>query len=124
MPSSQETPTKYSRRIKWLGIAVLVFIAFYTGAWFWGASFVKGEVGKALAAQSANGQVTDCQNLDIKGYPFRAGLFCDSLTFEDPAQQIALIRFAISGLEPQPMECFFKETHIRSYDLCGQLADG
>ncbi len=90
MPSSQATPTKYSRRIKWLGIAVLVFIAFYTGAWFWGASFVKGEVGKALAAQSANGQVTNCRNLDIKGYPFRAGLFCDSLTFEDPAQQIAL----------------------------------
>ena len=90
MPSSQATPTKYSRRIKWLGIAVLVFIAFYTGVWFWGASFVKGAVGKALAAQSANGQVTDCRNLDIKGYPFRAGLFCDSLTFEDPAQQIAL----------------------------------
>lgn len=90
MPSSQQNPTRYSRRIKWLGIAVLIFIALYTGAWFWGASFLKREMIKALAAQSANGQKTDCRNLDIKGYPFRAGLFCDALTFEDPAQQIAL----------------------------------
>ncbi len=90
MPSSQDTPPKYSRRIKWLGIGVFVFIALYTGAWFWGAAFLKGEIGKALAAQSASGQKTDCANLDIKGYPFRAGLFCDALAFEDPSQQISL----------------------------------
>jgi hypothetical protein len=90
MPSSAVTPSRYSRRIKWLGISVLIFIALYTGAWFWGASFLKGEIGKALAAQSASGQKADCANLDIKGYPFRAGLFCDALTFEDPSQQIAL----------------------------------
>jgi hypothetical protein len=90
MPSSQETPSNYSRRIKWLGIGVLAFIALYTGAWFWGASYLKGEIGKALAAQSASGQKTDCANLDIKGYPFRAGLFCDTLTFEDPSQRISV----------------------------------
>jgi hypothetical protein len=90
MPSSAITPSKYSRRIKWLGISVLIFIALYTGAWFWGASFLKGEISKALATQSASGQKTDCANLDIKGYPFRAGLFCDALTFEDPSQQMAL----------------------------------
>jgi hypothetical protein len=90
MPSSAQSPSKYSRRIKWLGMGVLVFIALYTGAWFWGASFLKDEIGKALAAQSASGQKTDCANLDIKGYPFRAGLFCDALFFEDPSQQIKL----------------------------------
>jgi hypothetical protein len=90
MPSSEETPSKYSRRIKWLGIGVLIFIALYTGTWFWGASYLKGEIGKALAAQSASGQKTDCANLDIKGYPFRAGLFCDALVFEDPAQQVSV----------------------------------
>jgi hypothetical protein len=69
---------------------VLIFIALYTGAWFWGASYLKGEIGKALAAQSASGQKTDCVNLDIKGYPFRAGLFCDTLAFEDPSQRISV----------------------------------
>ncbi len=90
MPSSAITPSKYSRRIKWLGIGVLIFIALYTGAWFWGASFLKGEIVRVLSAQSASGQKTGCANLDIKGYPFRAGIFCDALTFEDPSQQIAL----------------------------------
>lgn len=90
MPSSADSPSKYSRRIKWLGICVLIIVALYTGAWFWGSSFVKGEIGKALAATSASGQKTDCLNLDIKGYPFRIGLFCDALVFEDPSQQISL----------------------------------
>jgi hypothetical protein len=90
MPSSAVTPSRYSRRIKWLGISVLIFIALYTGAWFWGAAFLKVEIGNALAAEAASGQKTDCANLDIKGYPFRAGIFCDALTFEDPSQQIAL----------------------------------
>ena len=90
MPSSQESPTRYSSRIKWLGIGVLIVIALYTGAWFWGASYLKGEIGKALAQTAASGQRTECVNLDIKGYPFRAGLFCDALAFEDPSQQIAL----------------------------------
>jgi hypothetical protein len=90
MTSSADTPSRYSRRIKWLGISALAVIALYTGAWFWGASYLKGELGKALAAQSASGQKTDCANLDIKGYPFRAGLFCDALAFEDPAQQISM----------------------------------
>jgi hypothetical protein len=90
MQSSADSPSKYSRRIKWLGVGVLVFIALYSGAWFWGASYLKGEIGKALAAPSASGQKTDCANLDIKGYPFRAGLFCDTLAFEDPAQQVSV----------------------------------
>jgi hypothetical protein len=90
MPSSTDSPSKYSRRIKWLGIGVLVFIVLYTGAWFWGASYLKGEIGKALAQTAASGQQTDCRNLGIKGYPFRAGLFCDSLVFEDPSRRISL----------------------------------
>jgi hypothetical protein len=90
MPSSAVTPSRYSRRIKWLGIGALIFVALYTGAWFWGASYLEGEISKALAAQSASGQKADCANLDIKGYPFRAGIFCDALTFEDTSQQIAL----------------------------------
>jgi hypothetical protein len=90
MPSSNATPSKYSRRIRWLGISVLVFVALYSGAWFWGASYLKGEIGKAFAAQTASGQRADCQNLDIKGYPFRVGLFCDAFAFQDPSQQIAL----------------------------------
>jgi hypothetical protein len=90
MPSSAEHPPKYSRRIKWLGFSVVVFIALYTGAWFWGASYLKDEISRALAQTAASGQKTDCRNLDIKGYPFRAGLFCDALVFEDLSQQISL----------------------------------
>ena len=90
MPSSAEPSLKYSRRIKWLGFFVAALIALYTGAWFWGAYYLKQEIGKALSASTVDGKRADCQNLDIKGYPFRAGVFCDRVAFEDPSQKISV----------------------------------
>lgn len=90
MTSSAEPNTRYSRRIKFLGIGVLIVIALYTGAWFWGASYLKGEIAKGIAQSNANGTQAECANLDVKGFPFRAGVFCDKVTFADPAQNIAV----------------------------------
>ena len=89
MPSSQSTPPNYSRRIKWLGIFVAVIAALYSALWFWGAAKAKEELGKALADSARSGQTADCSNLDIKGFPFRVGVFCDHITFSDPGQNIS-----------------------------------
>jgi hypothetical protein len=89
MTSSALTDTRYSRRIKYLGIGILVFLALYTGLWFWGASYLKREIAKGLAQANASGTQAECANLDIKGFPFRAGVFCDKVTFADPSQKIS-----------------------------------
>jgi hypothetical protein len=90
MTSSAPTNTKYSRRIKWLGIGVALIAAAYTAVWFWGASYLKGEIAKGLEQANAAGTKADCANLDVKGFPFRAGVFCDKITFADPRQNIAV----------------------------------
>ncbi len=90
MPSSAEPSTRYSRRIKYLGIGFLIFIALYTGLWFWGASYLKQEIAKGIEQANTNGTQAQCANLDVKGFPFRAGVFCDRVTFADPSQNVAV----------------------------------
>lgn len=90
MPSSTQTTPKYSRRIKWLGIGIGIFIALYSGLWFWGASFAKDELNKALIETAGTGKTAKCDNLDIKGFPFRIGVFCDRVTYLDPSENISL----------------------------------
>lgn len=89
MTSSAPTDTRYSRRIKWLGIGVAFIAAAYSGVWFWGASYLKGEIAKGFEQANAKGSMqAECTNLDVKGFPFRAGVFCDKVTFSDPTQKV------------------------------------
>jgi hypothetical protein len=90
MTSSTPTNTRYSRRIKWLGIGVAIIAAVYTGVWFWGASYLKREIVKGIEGANAGSSRAECANLDIKGFPFRAGVFCDKVTFADPSQNVAV----------------------------------
>lgn len=84
----QKPGSKYGRRIKWLGVAIVVVIALYTGGWFYVGNLLETQVGQALAQAERNGAKADCANLRAHGYPFRIGLFCDSVTIEQ--QEIAL----------------------------------
>jgi hypothetical protein len=90
MTSSATTDTRYSRRIKWLGIGVGFVAVLYTVAWFGGASYLKGELEKGLQQANAAGMKAECTDLDIKGFPFRAGVFCDRVRFEDKSMDVAL----------------------------------
>lgn len=89
MPSSTPTSPKYGQRIKYLGIGIIILGLLYTGAWFWGTSRLKEELSSRLIQQQGNGQSVKCANLDIRGFPFRVGVFCDEVGFDDPAQSVS-----------------------------------
>lgn len=67
-----------SRKIVWLGVAVLLAVIAWTGLWFYGASRIEAYLPTAFAAAGKNGAEPRCDNPDIRGYPFRVGLFCDA----------------------------------------------
>ncbi len=90
MASSAQHKSKYSRRIKVLGIGVILFALLYSGAWFWGASRLKTELIASIAEVRQSGKTADCANLDIRGFPFRVGIFCDKIAFQDSLQQISV----------------------------------
>ncbi|MEL6200859.1 MAG: DUF2125 domain-containing protein [Pseudomonadota bacterium] len=65
-----------ARRIKWLMFAVLLFVALYTGGWFFVASRVNEVVQTRLVELRAEGIEIDCPDQDVRGFPFRMGVFC------------------------------------------------
>ena len=85
----------FARRIKWLGIFTLLAMLAWTGAWFWLADLGQTKVDEALAKANARGRPVACDNRSIKGYPFRFGLFCDSVRFEDPTRGVRVSASAL-----------------------------
>jgi hypothetical protein len=90
MTSSTPTNTKYSRRIKWLGISVAVVAAVYSGVWFAGAAYLEQQIARGFEQSKAQGNEAECANLDIKGFPFRAGLFCDKVVMSRPSENFSV----------------------------------
>lgn len=84
MPSSSRQNTVPNHRFWWprlLGFAALILLLlggwFY--AWNWGSRQLEQRVESTLARFDENGLFLDCAGKRIVGFPFRLGLFCDSV---------------------------------------------
>lgn len=74
-----------SRKFVWLAAAILGGILLWTIGWFLFAARVEGHLPAALADMTGASATADCANADIRGYPFRFGVFCDAVSYADPA---------------------------------------
>ncbi len=84
----QNKTPNFARRIKWLGICTAIAFALYSAGWFYVAQEGKRRVDIALAQISKSGSLVNCEQSEIKGFPFRLGLFCKSVTFEQPQRGV------------------------------------
>lgn len=75
-------PTTGARKIRRLGIGVLVFILLYTGLWFFAANRIESRLASYLSNGNA-GSTAECTDMGIRGFPFRIGLFCDTVRLDD-----------------------------------------
>lgn len=81
MKSTNGTPPRGTTRKFWLlGLGIIVFVALYSGAWIFGADQLKNLVRDRLSDASVS---VACTGLDVKGYPFRIGVFCDAIGIDD-----------------------------------------
>ena len=84
MTASSQTPPSPSRKKFWLlGAGVIVVIAVYSAAWFYIANEAKARLVAALDLLEPNGISVKCPDIDIRGYPFRIGLFCSGISVDD-----------------------------------------
>lgn len=88
MTSSRQSRTNYGRRFFWLALAVVLAGALYTAGWFYAARLVVEEVQGAVAALNGNGRRASCEEPQARGYPFRIGVFCRSVMFEDAREGV------------------------------------
>jgi hypothetical protein len=89
MSSSQERKPNYRRRFMWLGVFIVLLFGGYSAAWFYGAAKLEAVAAQAIAGLNRNGTSADCANPVARGFPFRIGLYCDSVRFEDTPQKVA-----------------------------------
>lgn len=90
MTSSRRRPASMSWRFIWLALAIVAAIALYTFGWFYAAGRLEAEASDALRQLSRDGNRATCENLEAVGYPFRIGLFCDSVFFERRTEGFAV----------------------------------
>ena len=88
MAETFERRPNYGRRILWLGIVVVAVIAIYTAGWFYAAGRIEQRAREELASISTNGVAATCENPTARGYPFRIGLYCNSVSYSDAAAGI------------------------------------
>ncbi len=85
MPRSSQSADRLSgpsRKIIGLGIFVVLAVIGYTLLWFYLADQLRGRVEAFLAGLEGRDIVASCEALDVRGYPFRIGVFCDSVSAE------------------------------------------
>jgi hypothetical protein len=83
MASSDEHRPNYSRRFMWFAGAIVFVIVAYTAAWYYGAGVVLDQVNAGIATLNRDGRRASCENPEVRGYPFRIGVICRTVMFED-----------------------------------------
>lgn len=72
-------------------LAVIVLLSgALAGAWFWAAGKLDETVSTFRETLAGEGKRLSCNGQDVKGFPFRIGLFCDSVSYADPAGAITV----------------------------------
>jgi hypothetical protein len=93
--SDSKKPGKFGHRMMWLALAIAAMIAAYVAGWHYVANRVHVEATSAIAGMNREGRRANCENTDVRGFPFRIGIFCRSVLYEDAR---AGIGFRASGL--------------------------
>ena len=68
------------KRIIALALVVVLVIAAWTGAWFWGAGFVTAQVKSLESADGTSSPKVTCGSFNVGGYPFGFDVTCANAT--------------------------------------------
>jgi hypothetical protein len=79
-----------SRRMLWLGILVVMLFGAYSAGWFWLAAKIRAEAPARIADLSRRGVEVQCANPSVGGYPFRIGLYCESVAVAQPRRAFTM----------------------------------
>ena len=80
----------------WLMVAVIVLlVAGLCGAWYYGANRLEQEIASLKQRLSDGGVAAGCEGQEIRGFPFRLGVFCDTFFYADPVNGVTVAGNAI-----------------------------
>lgn len=89
-PPAPQPDRRYSRRLKWVAIIIALLAAGYSAAWFVIANRVEKGIDAGIAEmREEDGVTADCAGRNISGFPFRFELNCDSISYDNPHDDVA-----------------------------------
>ncbi len=90
------------KRIIALGIVILVVILAWTGAWFYGASFISGYQQQLAQADGTNTPKVTCESFGVTGWPFGFDLNCSkpNITYGDLTVTAANLKGSAQVYDP------------------------
>jgi hypothetical protein len=69
---------------------VAAVFGLYTAGWFWLASRIESGTRTVLDSLVDRGIKAECANPKARGFPFRIGLYCDSVAFDQPGENVSV----------------------------------
>ncbi|MBP0438174.1 DUF2125 domain-containing protein [Tianweitania sediminis] len=88
MTSSDQPGSPILRRVIVLAVIILVVVCAYVAGWYYLAEQMETAVNRSLRDIRRAGGQADCVEQDVRGFPFRIGLFCERVTYANPAGDI------------------------------------
>lgn len=118
MPSTPSGPSSShsSRKFGWLAAAIAAVCVMWSIGWLLVAVRMEDHLPEAAARMTGANAKANCENAEVRGYPFRFGLFCQTLSYANNAEGVT----AISGAFRSAAQ-FYRPGHIVA-EIDGPLA--
>lgn len=71
------------RRLVYVFLAAVILIGGTIFGWNYLANQIKNRVDQQVEKLASQGKTLECSNQRVEGFPFRVGLFCDDITYDD-----------------------------------------
>ena len=68
--------------------SIFIIPALVTLGWYWGADRLENLIETRISTIANRGVTVTCNNLQIRGFPFRIGLNCDNTSFDDTKRRV------------------------------------
>ena len=89
MPSPAHASSPASRKFAWLAAAIVAGILLWTAGWYFFAAKIEQQLPATLAQIVGADASAECTQADVRGYPFRVGLFCENLSYTNTVDGIS-----------------------------------
>lgn len=83
MPSNAPSSRSTAGRFVWLAAGIVLFGVFWTIGWHLIAGRIEAHLPAQLQQMAGQQAQAECSNTEVKGYPFRFGLFCDGIGYRN-----------------------------------------
>lgn len=83
MTEQASVPPASKRKFVYFVAIILFLIVALSWGWYWASNRLDKTLSDMAANLQQQGKNLVCENQEVRGYPFRLGVFCDSVTYGD-----------------------------------------